>query len=161
MDLMPRHPSLMPLSHDHHHGLALALRCRKQALGQVKPMGVPGLRERAREIKEFFSTNLEKHFQAEEKALFPFMCLSIPQSRTLIDGLLEDHKKMREAARGLEVGTDVAKLLFDFGDLLERHIRREERELFLLFEEHATQEEAERVKREIEKILERGEDDRL
>ena len=158
---MPRHPSLMPLSHDHHHGLALALRCRKQALGQIKPMGVRGLRERAREIRDFFSTNLERHFQAEEQALFPFMRLSIPQSRTLIDVLLADHEKMREAARGLEAGTGVAKLLFDFGDLLERHIRREERELFLLFEELATPEEAEGVKREIERILERGENERL
>lgn len=37
-----RHPSLVRLSHDHHHGLALALRCRKQALGQIRPMGVRG-----------------------------------------------------------------------------------------------------------------------
>jgi hemerythrin-like domain-containing protein len=156
---MRRHPSLMPLSHDHHHGLALALRCRKQALGQIKPMGARGLRERAREIRDFFSTNLEKHFQAEEKALFPFMSFSIPQSRTVIDGLLEDHKQMREAARSLEAATDISKRLFDFGDLLERHIRREERELFLLFEDHATQEQAEGVRREIEKILERDESD--
>ena len=105
--------------------------------------------------------NLERHFQAEEQALFPFMRLSIPQSRTLIDVLLEDHKKIREAARGLEADIGVAKLLFDFGDLLERHIRREERELFLLFEELATPEEAEGVKREIDRILERGENERL
>ena len=45
-----RHPSLLLLSHDHHHGLALALRCRKQGLGQIKPMGAEGLRERAKEV---------------------------------------------------------------------------------------------------------------
>jgi len=28
-------------------------------------------------------------------------------------------------------------VIFDLGDLLERHIRREERELFPLFEQHA------------------------
>jgi hemerythrin-like domain-containing protein len=28
-------------------------------------------------------------------------------------------------------------MIFDLGDLLERHIRREERELFPLFEQHA------------------------
>ena len=33
--------------------------------------------------------------------------------------------------------TGLAKLIFDLGDLLERHIRKEERELFPLFEEAA------------------------
>jgi hemerythrin-like domain-containing protein len=44
--------------------------------------------------------------------------------------------------------------LFDFGDLLEEHIRREERELFLLFERYITQEDAGRIKSEIERALE-------
>ena len=68
-----RHPSLLPLSHDHHHGLALALRCRKQGLGQIKPMGAEGLRERAKEFLEFYRANLVAHFSAEEEVLFPLM----------------------------------------------------------------------------------------
>jgi len=56
-----RHPSLISLSHDHHYGLALALRCRKQALGQLKPMGPAGLHERARELFDFFAGNLIAH----------------------------------------------------------------------------------------------------
>jgi hemerythrin-like domain-containing protein len=116
-------------------------------------MGVQGLRARAGEVRDFFTTNLEKHFQAEEGVLFPFMCSSMPESRALIETLLADNKKMREAARSLDGHADLAKLLFDFGDILERHIRSEERELFLLFEEHVTEEDAARVKREIERIL--------
>ena len=68
-----RHPALIPLSHDHHHGLALALRCRKQALGQLRPMGVKGLKERAGEFREFFANQLVPHFRAEEEVLFPQM----------------------------------------------------------------------------------------
>ena len=75
-----RHPSLIPLSHDHHHGLALALRCRKQALGQLKPMGAAGLRERAAEFLEFYRSNLALHFRAEEEALFPPMRAVLPGS---------------------------------------------------------------------------------
>ncbi len=149
-----RHPSLIPLAHDHHHGLALALRCRKQALGQMKPVGIEGLRERAKEFRNFVSENLERHFQAEEEILFPFIRSCIPQSHSLVEDLLGEHVQIRKWAHRLEENTGLAKVLFDLGDLLERHIRREERELFPLFENHVTDAEAEKVKKEIEKILE-------
>ncbi len=45
----------------------------------------------------------------------------------------------RNAAQGL------AKLIFDLGDLLERHIRKEERELFPLFEAHVDAAQAELI----------------
>lgn len=151
---MRRHPSLLPLSADHHHGLALALRCRKQALGRIKPMGIQGLRERADEVKGFFSKNLERHFEAEEKILFPMMASCVPESQSLIQRLIEDHRKMRAAMRNLRGAAGMAKILFDFGDLLEEHIRREERELFPLFERYVTQEDAGRIKSEIERALE-------
>jgi hemerythrin-like domain-containing protein len=47
----------------------------------------------------------------------------------------------------------VSKLIFDLGDLLERHIRREERELFPLFEQYVERSRAEAVGRDISKIL--------
>ena len=152
---MPRHPSLISLSHDHHHGLALALRCRKQALGRIKPVGLEGLRERAAEFREFFRSSLDHHFKAEEDALFPFMRSSIPQSGQLIPELLLEHEQIRSSVHRLEGDNELAKLLFDVGDLLERHIRREERELFPLFEQQVSPTEAEKVQRDIEKILKR------
>jgi hemerythrin-like domain-containing protein len=149
-----RHRSLIPLSHDHHHGLALALRCRKQALGQMKPAGIEGLRERAEEFRRFVSDNLERHFEAEEKILFPFVSSLAPESRPLIEELLKGHEQLREYSGRLEEETAIARLLFDVGDLLERHIRLEERELFPLFENHAAAAETERVEVEIKRILE-------
>jgi len=148
-----RHPSLIPLSQDHHHGLALALRCRKQALGQIRPMGVEGLRERAGEVKDFFTRNLERHFQAEEEILFPLLRASVPDSVALIEGLLGEHRQIRKSVRGLGQEKYLAKLLFDIGDLLERHIRREERELFPLFENRIPPVQAEGVKARIARIL--------
>jgi hemerythrin-like domain-containing protein len=47
----------------------------------------------------------------------------------------------------------VSKLIFDLGDLLERHIRREERELFPLFEQYVERSRAEAAGRDISKIL--------
>jgi hemerythrin-like domain-containing protein len=152
LDLM-RHPSLLALSHDHHHGLALALRCRKQALGQLKPMGVEGLRERAREFREFFATNLVNHFRAEEEVLFPPLGSRVPESGEIIDLLLREHEQIRSAMPHLQAERGLRKLIFDLGDLLERHIRKEERELFPLFEEHVDRFDAETLGQRIKTIL--------
>ncbi|MGH7825907.1 MAG: hemerythrin domain-containing protein [Candidatus Binatia bacterium] len=148
-----RHPSLVSLSHDHHHGLALALRCRKQALGQIKPTGLEGLRERAKEVCQFFSSSLAAHFRAEEEVLFPRLQPLAPGSEAIITGLLSEHEEIRRSIALLETEGALAKLMFDIGDLLERHIRKEERELFPLFEQHVKDEEAEAVGSEIKKIL--------
>ena len=148
-----RHPSLTPLSHDHHHGLALALRCRKQSLGQLKPMGAEGLRLRAAELREFFDKQLIPHFRAEEEVLFPLMRAAAPESAALLDDLLRDHESFRQGVEALAAGTRVSKLIFDLGDLLERHIRREERELFPLFEQHVESSRAEAAGQEMSKIL--------
>jgi hemerythrin-like domain-containing protein len=151
--MMPRHPSLIPLSHDHHHGLALALRCRKQALGRLKPLGTQGLKERAQELKEFFRASLAPHFAAEENALFPFMLSSIPESDNLIRELLAEHEQLRGWVGRLEEEKHLAKILFEAADLLERHIRREERELFPLFEANAASAGVESVGKEIAKMI--------
>lgn len=151
-----RHPSLIPLSHDHHHGLALALRCRKQALGQLKPMGAAGLRERATEFIEFYRSNLAAHFRAEEEALFPAMRAALPDIGSFLDELARDHRALCQAVAQLEAGAGLAKLIFDLGDLLERHIRKEERELFPLFEKHAETLNAEAVGAALREILAAG-----
>jgi hemerythrin-like domain-containing protein len=152
---MTRHPSLIPLSHDHHHGLALALRCRKQALGQLKPLGAEGLRERAREVREFFATKLVLHFRAEEEVLFPYLRSLAPECHAIIEQLTADHEDIRRANVELEREMSLGKVLFDLGDLLERHIRKEERELFTLFEQQVEHADADAVVigEEIKKIL--------
>ena len=148
-----RHASLVPLSQDHHHGLALALRCRKQSLGQIKPMGAEGLRERAKEFLTFYVSNLVPHFRAEEEVLFPLLSSTVPGSKEMIDELVRDHAQIRAAIPQLEAGTGLAKLIFDLGDLLERHIRKEERELFPLFEQHVKGAKVETAGVEIKRIL--------
>ncbi|MBI2349148.1 MAG: hemerythrin domain-containing protein, partial [Deltaproteobacteria bacterium] len=85
--------------------------------------------------------------------LFPFMRSRIPESETLIEDLVKDHAALREGLARLDRTDGLGRLLFDMGDLLERHIRREERELFPLFEKHASASEAEEVGKRIATIL--------
>jgi hemerythrin-like domain-containing protein len=148
-----RHPSLTPLSQDHHHGLALALRCRKQALGQIRPAGPEELRERATEFRNFFTNKLLAHFRAEEEALFPDLRIKVPESQPIIDQLIREHEQIRSTMPQLEGEFGLGKIIFDLGDLLERHIRKEERELFPLFENHVGVREAEAAGEAIKKIL--------
>jgi iron-sulfur cluster repair protein YtfE (RIC family) len=148
-----RHPSLLPLSHDHHHGLALALRCRKQALGQIKPMGAAGLRERADEVLAFYRNNLIAHFRAEEEVLFPRLRSMAPQCAGLIDALAAEHELIRRLVEEIKAGSGLAKLVFDLGDLLERHIRKEERDLFPVFEEQVEAAQRESIGVELQKSL--------
>ena len=153
IDTSMRHPSLVLLSHDHHHGLALALRCRKQALGQIKPMGAEGMRERAQEFLDFYRANLVAHFKAEEEVLFPLMREQVAGCGDMLDQLVRDHDQLRRAMPQLEAGTGLAKLIFDLGDLLERHIRKEERELFPLFEAHVDVVQAEQMSVKLTELL--------
>ena len=104
-------------------------------------------------MKNFVEADLQTHFRAEEEVLFPLVRSVIPQSQLLIEELLKEHRQIRHGADRLEESSGLAKLLFDLGDLLEHHIRREERELFSLFERHVPQAEAESMRREMEKIL--------
>jgi len=71
----------------------------------------------------------------------------------MLDQLVQDHEQLRRAIPQLESGTGLAKLIFDLGDLLERHIRKEERELFPLFEAHVDAAQAEGVGEKLTELL--------
>lgn len=151
-----RHPSLVPLSHDHHHGLALALKCRKHALGQLNPGDQGSLESCAAEIGRFFEDTLLPHFEAEEKVLFTLLS-NRDECRSLVAELRDEHREFRERFSLTDKSIELRKFLFDIGDLLERHIRHEERVLFPLFEELIQADEAERAGLEIKRILKMSE----
>jgi iron-sulfur cluster repair protein YtfE (RIC family) len=117
-------------------------------------LGAEGLRERAKEFLAFYASNLLPHFRAEEEILFPLLRSAVPESAAMIDELVGNHAQIRGAIAQLQAGTDLAKLIFDLGDLLERHIRKEERELFPLFEQRVAVKEAQAAGEEIKKVLE-------
>lgn len=150
-----RHPSLVPLSHDHHHGLALALRCRKHALGQLNPGDQASLEDCAAEVVQFFEAALLPHFEAEEKVLFTLLS-GHDQCRSLVGELQNEHREFRERFSPTKKPIELRKFLFDIGDLLERHIRREERVLFPMFEELIQADEAEWAGLEIKRLLNPG-----
>jgi len=143
-----RDPSLIPLSHDHHHGLMRVLLIR-QAL-----RAGAGLSEEAAATRDFCERSLVAHFAAEEEALFPLM-RAASCAVGLLDVRVAEHDKLREMARALDAS---AEQLAAFADLLERHIRREERELFMEYQAHIPQAQRPAVEDEIRRLLNRPDD---
>jgi hemerythrin superfamily protein len=134
-----RHPSLIPLSHQHRDALALAFRLHHPAppgpVTAMTPASTP--QSRAADALAFFERDLVAHFRAEEDVLFPF--LRARQDRTaLLDVLVAEHRELealRDRLAGAADDAALAPVLTGFADLLEAHVRREERELFEHFPE--------------------------
>jgi hemerythrin-like domain-containing protein len=121
-----RHDSLIPLSHEHHDALLLAWRLRNGDLSKREPD------LRARHVNAFFEYRLISHLRLEEELLFPAFRAVLGVEASLIDVLLGDHRELRAKAAAIKAGAH--DQVNGFCDLLERHIRTEERQLFVLAE---------------------------
>jgi hypothetical protein len=117
---MKRHPSLRPLSDDHHAALVLARRLRRDSTG----MDAEALAALAREVRDELEAELEPHFRVEERWLLP--ALEGRGAGRLVARTAEDHARLRALVHG-RWSKHTAQTL---GDLLERHVRFEERVLF-------------------------------
>jgi hemerythrin-like domain-containing protein len=113
---MQRDPALRSLSSEHHRGLVLAKRARKAAGTETAQLAW-------QEVRARFAAELEPHFVAEEKGLLP--ALERAGEPGLVRRTLDEHAALRRL-----LDEDGAQAMTRFAELLEQHIRFEERELF-------------------------------
>src|ERR1017187_8846959 len=111
-----RGPRLIPLSQQHHNGLALCVLSRRSLAADVTPENIAKL---ARRVMDRYELELINHFEIEEQVLFP-ACGPMP----LIAELLGEHRAMEALVAGLRAAPS-AELLEQFCALLSSHIRRE------------------------------------
>ena len=112
------------------------------------------IRAKAVQAAAFFTRDLTAHFEAEEQVLFPAM-KSFTGAKELLTELVSEHRELRRIASRL-VGSKVAGLkaaLGQFADLLESHIRKEERQLFPLYEEQVSRDVDTEVERAIHHVI--------
>jgi hemerythrin-like domain-containing protein len=121
---MLRDPSLVPLSRQHHYALALCVR-----IDRSLQAGAIELELWQPEIEEHFSQQIRVHFEAEEAVLFP-AAERFPDLSSLVDELRADHQELRRHFALASARAMSASDLREFADLLPRHIRKEERDLF-------------------------------
>jgi hemerythrin superfamily protein len=115
----------------------------------MTPTSTPG--SRARETAAFFEQSLAAHFRAEETALFPALRAHLPRDapeQRLLEELVADHRHLealRDALVSARSDDDRERVLATLAAVLERHVRREERDLFVRLAE-LTRDEDERTR---------------
>lgn len=140
---MKRDPSLVPLSHQHHNGLALCVLTDRALAGDDSPEQVGQLGER---IATRYDVELANHFEIEEQILFP---ACPPELAGLVAQLLAEHRQIEAIVGAIKEGPTTS-LLRDFIELMRRHIRLEEDELFEKLQETLSRATLEDLGREIE-----------
>ena len=135
-----RSPQLAPLSREHHDGLLFAWKIR-QGLKNNTPSST--LR---RYTIWYWKYHTKTHFFQEEKILLPYM----PADHPWVAQLQNEHAQIRELVLNLDLEAD-KEIFKTLADLVERHIRWEERKLFAYLEEHLTQDQMTKIYLELEK----------
>jgi hemerythrin-like domain-containing protein len=130
-----RHPSLVPLSQDHHDGLLLAVRLQ-QGTRALQRLWSHDFFWQAEYVVMFYDDHLTSHFDAEEIVLFPVAQQYLEKDAKIVERLLYDHNEMRTLVNFFRAPrkNELEAKLKHFGKILEDHIRCEERELFPLCE---------------------------
>ncbi|QOD81370.1 hemerythrin domain-containing protein [Chromobacterium haemolyticum] len=123
---MKRHPALLELSREHHQALKMARQARLAA-ASGEPERQASL---AAELRVWSADALERHFAEEESTLFPRLART--EHAALAVRALDEHRRLR--ALIAELATPQAAALARFAQLMEAHVRFEERELFERFQ---------------------------
>jgi iron-sulfur cluster repair protein YtfE (RIC family) len=144
---MLRDKSLIPLSHQHQHSLALCVRLSRAV--QAGPVDLPAWQA---EIAQQFQQETSIHFAAEEKEVFP-QAERFPEIHPLVRELRAEHAALRELfARAADRSLDRVTLT-ELGEQLAAHIRKEERQLFEAMQKHMGREELEAMGAALERAL--------
>ncbi|HVP45383.1 MAG TPA: hemerythrin domain-containing protein [Bryobacteraceae bacterium] len=122
---MLRDPALIPLSQQHHNGLALCV-LTERALESDRSEAT--IRKLASKAIDRYEIELTNHFGIEEQLLFPLIERELGKM-AMIDELVADHRALEGMIDQMRAAPS-AELLEKFCGLLRSHIRREENELF-------------------------------
>ena len=129
---MRRHESLVPLSRFHRSILFLALISKKNAPGiKGYPTTIEGKMDYA---ISFYEKKLQPHFKLEEEVLFPFIKERDRELDNLVDELISERKRFGLLFTRLKESKK-EQVLNEVGELLEKHVRKEERQLFQKIQE--------------------------
>lgn len=128
---MKRHPSLVPLSRQHHGALLLA-QMLKQSAPDYKGMPVEA-EDKTRYALEFYEKDLLPHF-ADEEAVFEKIKNMDAELDRHLQEVIEEHHLLRRLFSELPMHAGDKAYQDVVGQTLEKHVRREDRELFPMIE---------------------------
>ena len=144
---MLRDPSLIPLSRQHQHALALCVRIERALQKSSADLDAWQL-----EVEQQYQQEISFHFAAEESVLFP-AARRFPELVSVVEELSDEHVRLREHfARAKERTLDRDELVA-FATLLSGHIRKEERQLFEAMQKLVEADELRRIGAALEREL--------
>lgn len=128
-----RSVQLQPLSREHHEGLLFVWKIR-QGLKNGTDVSLVG-----RFVQWFWEAHLDHHFKQEEQVLLPLL-----PGDALLTRMQDEHQEI-EALLHINQSIPDRALLEQIAQLVNDHIRFEERELFPHIEQSVTEEVLNRV----------------
>jgi hemerythrin-like domain-containing protein len=134
---MKRHEAIAPLSRDHHGSLLLAQLLKKNA-----PVyrGMPdNAKDKAWYAQQQFEGQIKKHFEQEE-AMLEMVKDVHPGINTRAAEIKAEHRELTALFYSLENATDLETAMDSLAIALETHIRKEERMLYPLLQQHCSEE---------------------
>lgn len=129
---LKRHSTLQPLSREHHYGLQLCWKIRTGFKKEIDTLRISNY------VTWFYENHLLPHFKIEEKYIFPIL----GNSNDLIKRALSEHRKI---IRLIKSEKELYKSLNSLEEILESHIRFEERILFEKIQSVATFEQLQKI----------------
>jgi hemerythrin-like domain-containing protein len=141
-EIMKRHQSLYPLSHEHHHALAQARDLEIAGAGDDQE----GHQIAAARFAAFWKSDLQRHFMQEEQIVLPLLAKHTAAEGAEIRETLVQHSAITQLIAELNENLErheaiEASLLINLAEKLRRHIQYEEGVLFPAVEASLTEEE--------------------
>jgi hemerythrin-like domain-containing protein len=133
-----RSPQLAPLSREHHDALLFIWKVR-QGIKNETP--VDKLRSYT---LWYWKEHTKAHFFQEEKILLPYM----PAGNAMAEQMKKEHDQIRELVLTIDKEADET-ILAQLCDLVDKHIRFEERQLFGFLESSLTQDQLNTINKEL------------
>lgn len=121
---------MQPLSREHHDGLLFVWKIKQ---GLENRINLDKLKEYT---SWYWRHHIKPHFFQEEKVLVPFM----PAGHPMAVQLKKEHDYIRELILNIDHEPDRHDFI-RLANLVETHIRFEERELFQYLEQHLSEQE--------------------
>jgi iron-sulfur cluster repair protein YtfE (RIC family) len=132
---MKRIEALAPLSREHHNALMLAQLLKKDAPAyKGLPLSVDG---KIAYAKQQFEKELKSHFSKEEQVFVEAKSSHEPIN-VLMEEICAEHRQLEVLFMSLDSVEDKEWTMNELGKKLDQHIRKEERVLFPLLQQHCS-----------------------
>ena len=137
---MKRAEQLQDLSREHHGSLVMAKR-----IAEIAESGDDAaISEAIETVKNYYESELEVHFQHEERTIFAPIFKEYREHIGIATQLLKEHGAMRMLMPKLHAAS-AREDLAEFATMLKNHTRMEERELFPIVEAHFSDEQLDAI----------------